>query len=59
MPYKHVLFEAAAREKVLRGANAIADAVRGTLGPRSHSVLMHDGGAWRVDCRRPDAGDLR
>src|SRR5512134_694662 len=40
MPYKHVLFESAAREKVLRGASAIADAVRGTLGPRSHSVLI-------------------
>src|SRR6185295_9376114 len=40
MPYKHVLFEATAREKVLRGASAIADAVRGTLGPRSHSVLI-------------------
>jgi chaperonin GroEL len=40
MPYKHLLFEADAREKVLRGASAIADAVRGTLGPRSHSVLI-------------------
>ena len=40
MPYKHLLFEAAAREKVLRGASAIADAVRVTLGPRSHSVLI-------------------
>src|SRR5688572_1331097 len=39
MPYKHLLFEADAREKVLRGASAIADAVRVTLGPRSHSVL--------------------
>ena len=40
MPYKHLLFEANAREKVLRGATAIADAVRVTLGPRSHSVLI-------------------
>ena len=40
MPYKHLLFEAEAREKVLRGATAIADAVRVTLGPRSHSVLI-------------------
>jgi chaperonin GroEL len=40
MPYKHLLFEADARETVLRGASAIADAVRGTLGPRSHSVLI-------------------
>jgi chaperonin GroEL len=35
-----LLFEADAREKVLRGATAIADAVRVTLGPRSHSVLI-------------------
>src|SRR5688572_17854436 len=40
MPYRHLLFEADAREKVLRGASAIADAVRVTLGPRSHSVLI-------------------
>ncbi|MGH9237313.1 MAG: chaperonin GroEL [Vicinamibacterales bacterium] len=40
MAYKHLLFEADAREKVLRGASAIADAVRVTLGPRSHSVLI-------------------
>jgi chaperonin GroEL len=40
MPYKHLLFEADAREKVLRGASAIADALRVTLGPRSHSVLI-------------------
>ena len=40
MPYKHLLFAADAREKVLRGACAIADAVRVTLGPRSHSVLI-------------------
>jgi chaperonin GroEL len=40
MSYKHLLFESDAREKVLRGASAIADAVRVTLGPRSHSVLI-------------------
>jgi chaperonin GroEL len=40
VPYKHLLFESQAREKVLRGAAAIADAVRVTLGPRSHSVLI-------------------
>ncbi|MGE3403307.1 MAG: chaperonin GroEL [Vicinamibacterales bacterium] len=40
MPYKHLLFRSEAREKVLRGATAIADAVRVTLGPRSRSVLI-------------------
>src|SRR5688572_11503480 len=40
MSHKHVLFQAEAREKVLRGATAIADAVRVTLGPRSKCVLI-------------------
>jgi chaperonin GroEL len=40
MAYKQLLFGAAAREKVLRGATALADAVRVTLGPKSKSVLV-------------------
>src|SRR5687768_14496976 len=40
MPYKHLLFRSEAREKVLRGATAIADVVRVTLGPRSRCVLI-------------------
>jgi chaperonin GroEL len=40
MPHKHLLFRSEAREKVLRGAAAIADAVRVTLGPRSKCVLI-------------------
>jgi chaperonin GroEL len=40
MPHKQLLFHADAREKVLRGATAIADAVRVTLGPKSHAVLL-------------------
>ncbi|XXZ06563.1 chaperonin GroEL [Sorangium sp. So ce302] len=44
MPHKQLLFHAAAREKVLRGATALADAVRVTLGPKSKSVLI--GRAW-------------
>jgi chaperonin GroEL len=40
MPHKQVLFESAAREKILRGATQLADAVRVTLGPRSKSVLI-------------------
>jgi len=40
MTVKQVLFRADAREKVLRGAAALADAVRITLGPKSKSVLI-------------------
>ena len=40
MSYKQVLFRSEAREKVLRGATAIADAVRVTLGPKSKCVLI-------------------
>jgi len=40
MAHKHLLFRSEAREKVLRGATAIADAVRVTLGPKSRSVLI-------------------
>jgi chaperonin GroEL len=40
MGAKEVLFRDAAREKVLRGATALADTVRVTLGPRSRCVLI-------------------
>ena len=40
MAHKQVTFRAAAREKILRGAEALADAVRITLGPKSKSVLI-------------------
>jgi chaperonin GroEL len=40
MAHKHLLYRSEAREKVLRGATAIADAVRVTLGPRSKCVLI-------------------
>jgi chaperonin GroEL len=40
MPHKQVLFRSAAREKILRGASQLADAVRVTLGPKSKSVLI-------------------
>ena len=40
MSHKQVLFRSAAREKILRGASQLADAVRVTLGPRSKSVLI-------------------
>jgi chaperonin GroEL len=40
MNHKQVMFRSAAREKVLRGASQLADAVRITLGPKSKSVLI-------------------
>jgi chaperonin GroEL len=40
MAHKQVLFRSAAREKILRGAAQLADAVRVTLGPKSKSVLI-------------------
>jgi chaperonin GroEL len=40
MTHKQILFHSAAREKILRGTTALADAVRVTLGPKSKSVLI-------------------
>ena len=40
MAHKQLPFRAAAREKILRGASALADAVRVTLGPKSKCVLI-------------------
>jgi chaperonin GroEL (HSP60 family) len=40
MAYKKLLFRSEARESLLKGTGALADAVRITLGPRSKSVLI-------------------
>ena len=40
MAHKQILFRSAAREKILRGTAALADAMRVTLGPKSKSVLI-------------------
>jgi chaperonin GroEL len=40
MAHKQVFFRSEAREKILRGATALADAVRVTLGPKSKCVLI-------------------
>lgn len=40
MPHKRILFRSDARERVLRGATTLADAVRVTLGPKSKCVLV-------------------
>lgn len=40
MAHKHLLVQSAAREKILHGAVALADALRVTLGPKSKCVLI-------------------
>jgi chaperonin GroEL len=40
MAHRHLLFRAEAREKLLRGANALADAIRLTIGPKARCVLI-------------------
>ena len=40
MAAKRLLFKSAAREKILKGASTLADAVRVTLGPKSKCVLI-------------------
>src|SRR3990172_11469075 len=40
MPHRHLLFRNEAREKLLRGAVALADAVRLTIGPKAKCVLI-------------------
>jgi chaperonin GroEL len=40
MRSKQLLFRSAVREKLLRGATQLCDAVRITLGPKSKSVLI-------------------
>ena len=50
MAHKQILFQSAAREKILRGVNQLADAVRVTLGPKSKSVLMQQRWGTPVVC---------
>ncbi|MBW8058620.1 MAG: chaperonin GroEL, partial [candidate division NC10 bacterium] len=40
MPAKEVRFAADARERMLRGVNILADAVRVTLGPKGRNVVL-------------------
>jgi hypothetical protein len=40
MAFKQVFFRSEARERILRGVTALADAVRVTLGPKSKCVLL-------------------
>src|SRR6476661_10442646 len=50
MAHKQILFHSAAREKVLRGATLLADAVRVTLGPKSKSVLIQKSWGSPIVC---------
>ena len=50
MIYKQILFRSEAREKLLRGAAALADAVRVTLGPKSKCVLIQKSFGLPVVC---------
>ena len=52
MAHKQILFRSAAREKILRGATLLADAVRVTLGPKSKSVLIQK--SWGAPIVRND-----
>jgi len=45
-----ILFHSAAREKILQGVTAMADAVRITLGPKSKSVLIQKKWATPIVC---------
>ena len=50
MAHKRLLVRSAAREKVLHGALALADAVRVTLGPRSKCVLIEKKWSHPIVC---------
>ncbi|HVK14014.1 MAG TPA: chaperonin GroEL [Gemmataceae bacterium] len=47
---KRLTFRSEAREKVLRGATALADAVRVTLGPKARCVLLERGWGSPLVC---------
>ena len=50
MAHQQVLFRSAAREKILRGATQLAEAIRITLGPKSKSVLIQKKWGTPVVC---------
>ena len=50
MAHKQVLFRSAAREKILRGATQLCDAIRVTLGPKSKSVLIQKNWGSPIVC---------
>ena len=54
MAHMQVLFGSAEREKILRGASQLADAVRVTLGPKSKSVLIQKTWGTPIVCNDGD-----
>ena len=50
MAHKQVFFRSDARERILRGVTALADAVRVTLGPKSRCVLIEKAFGLPVVC---------
>ena len=50
MAYKELHFQSEARERLLRGARALTDAVRITLGPKSKCVLIQKSFGVPVVC---------
>jgi hypothetical protein len=40
VPAKRLIFGDEARDRILRGVNVLADAVKGTLGPRGRTVIL-------------------
>ena len=50
MAYKTLTFHSAARERVLRGAEQLVNAVRITLGPKSKSVLIQKSWGTPIVC---------
>ena len=54
MPYKHVLFEAAAREKVLQGAGAIAELALENAVSVAGVLLLRDATMTEVEEPKPE-----
>jgi chaperonin GroEL len=50
MAHKQMMFGSVARDKILRGATQLADAVRITLGPKSKSVLIQKSWGAPIVC---------
>jgi len=53
MKNDHILFGNEIRQKLLSGANKLADAVASTLGPRGQNVILYKRGADPVITKMP------
>ena len=57
MAAKDVRFSADARDRMLKGVNTLADAVKVTLGPKGRNVVLDKAfGAPRITKDRPGPG---